>query len=204
MGSIHIRICHNDDLVIAKLCNVKIIAVSFGKSTSKCIDHGLDLCVGKYLVNAGLLHIQDLSSDRQDCLVVPVSGCLCRTARRISLYDKNLTFFCIPALTVCQFPIAVKRIFLLCQKIRLRLFLRLSDLCSLLRTGQYFFQRLYVPVKIQNNLISGHFSGGFCCIRVVQLCLGLPFKPRIRMLDGNNRGHPVSDICSCKIRILLF
>ena len=24
------------------------------------------------------------------------------------------------------------------------------------------------------------------------------------MLDGNNRGHPVSDICSCKIRILLF
>ena len=99
---------------------VKIIAVSFGKPTSKCIDHGLDLCVGKYLVNAGLLHIQDLSSDRQDCLVVPVSGCLCRTARRISLYDKNLTFFCIPALTVCQFPIAVKGIFLLCQKIRLR------------------------------------------------------------------------------------
>ena len=104
-GSIHIRICHNDDLVIAKLVMSKSIAVSFGKSTSECIDHGLDLCVGKHLVNAGLLHIQDLSSDRQDCLVVPVSGCLCRTARRISLYDKNLTFFCIPLSQFASFPL---------------------------------------------------------------------------------------------------
>ena len=49
--------------------------------------------LAKHLVNAGLLHIQDLSSDRQDGLVVPVSGCLGRTACRISLYDKNLTLF---------------------------------------------------------------------------------------------------------------
>ena len=35
MSSIHISISHDHDLVITKLCNIKVITISFGKSTSK-------------------------------------------------------------------------------------------------------------------------------------------------------------------------
>ena len=57
MCSIDVGICHDDDLVIAQFRDVKIIAVSFGKTTSKCIDHRLDLCICKHLVNTCFLNI---------------------------------------------------------------------------------------------------------------------------------------------------
>ena len=69
MRSVHIRIGHDDDLVIAQFGDIKIIAVAFGKSAAKGIDHGLDLRIGQNLVNAGLFHVQNLSADRQDCLI---------------------------------------------------------------------------------------------------------------------------------------
>ena len=76
MSSIHIGISHDHNLVIAKLCNVKVISVSFGESTSECIDHGLDLRIGKHLINGCFLYIQYLTSDRKDCLVITVTGSL--------------------------------------------------------------------------------------------------------------------------------
>ena len=91
MSTVHIRIGHDHDLVIAKLRDIKIISVSFRKTATKSIDHSLDLCVGQHLVNGGLLYIEDLTPDRKDCLIVTVSGCLGRTAGGISLYDKDLT-----------------------------------------------------------------------------------------------------------------
>ncbi len=66
MRTIHIGISHDHDLVVTKLRDIKVISVSFGESTSKCIDHSLDLRIGKHLVNSCFLHIQDLTSDRQE------------------------------------------------------------------------------------------------------------------------------------------
>ncbi len=119
MCTVHIGIGHNNNLVIAKLCNIKIISISFRKSAAKCIDHRLDLRIGKHLVNTCLFNIQNLTSNRKDCLIITVSGCLCRTACGISLYDKDLTLGRISSLTVCQLSIGIKRILLFCQKIGL-------------------------------------------------------------------------------------
>ncbi len=137
MRTIHIRIGHDHDLVIAKLCDIEIIAVAFGKTAAKGIDHGLDLRVGQHLVNAGLLHVQDLAADRQDRLIIPVSGCLGRTACGISLYDER-SHICdaIPALTVGQLAVGIKGIFLLGQKVGLGTFLGLTDLRRLFRTAE--------------------------------------------------------------------
>ena len=159
MRPIHIGISHDHNLVVTKLRNIKVISVSFGESTSECIDHGLDLRIGKHFVNGCFLHIQDLTSDRKDCLIITVAGSLCGTSRRISLYDKNLTFFCIPALTVCQFPIAVKGIFLLCQKIRLRPLLCFTNLCCFLCAGKDGLKSLQISVKIEYHLLSYNLSG---------------------------------------------
>ena len=54
MRTIDIGIGHDDDLVIAEFTDIKVVAVSFGKTAAKCIDHGLDLGIGKNLVDAGL------------------------------------------------------------------------------------------------------------------------------------------------------
>ncbi len=92
-------------------------------------------------------HVQDLSTDRQDCLIHSVAGSLCASSRRISLNDEDFTFGCIPALTVGKLTVTVKRIFLPGQKIRLCLFLGLTDLCCFFCTGKNLFQCLQIPVN---------------------------------------------------------
>ena len=58
---------------------------------TKGSDHSLDLIVDKNLVQAGLLNIENLTSQGQDSLGSPVSGRLCGTAGRITLNDIDLT-----------------------------------------------------------------------------------------------------------------
>ena len=159
MRPVHIGISHDHNLVVTKLCNVKIISISFGESTSECIDHGLDLRIGKHFVNGCFLYIQDLTSDRKDCLVITVTCSLCGTSRRISLYDKDLTLGRILFLTVCQLSVRVKGIFLLCQKIGLGSLFCLANFGSFLRTGKDGLKSLQVSVKIEYHLLSYNLSG---------------------------------------------
>ena len=137
MRAVHIRVRHNDNLIIAQLADIKIIAVAFRKSAPEGVDHSLDFCVGQNLVNACLLHIQDFSPNRKNRLIHPVSGGLRRTARRIALHDKDLAFGSVPALAIRKLAVAVKGILLLGQKIGFGPFLRLADLRRLLRTGEH-------------------------------------------------------------------
>ena len=64
MRSVDVRIGHDDDLVIAKFGNIEIVSVSFGEAAAERIDHGLDLCIGKNLVDTCFLDVQDFASDR--------------------------------------------------------------------------------------------------------------------------------------------
>lgn len=54
MSTVHIRIRHDDDFVVAQLRDIEIIAIALGKAAAECIDHGLDFRIGEYLVNACL------------------------------------------------------------------------------------------------------------------------------------------------------
>ena len=92
MGAVHIRIRHDDDLIIAQLADIEIVSVSFRKTTAEGIDHRLDLRVGEHLVDACLLHVQDLAADRQDRLIHPVPCRLGAAAGGIPLHDKDLAF----------------------------------------------------------------------------------------------------------------
>ena len=159
MRPIHIGISHDHNLVVTKLRNIKVISVSFGESTSECIDHGLNLRIGKHLINSSLLHIQNLTSDRKDCLIITVAGSLCGTSRRISLYDKDLALGRILLLAVCQLSVRVKGIFLLCQKIGLGSLLCLADFGSFLRAGKDCLKSLQISVKIEYHLLSYNLSG---------------------------------------------
>src|SRR5699024_6140082 len=41
-------------------------------------------------------------------------------------------------------------------------------------------------------------------VRIIQLCLCLSFESGIRMLDGDDGGHAVTNVGACKICIFLF
>ena len=90
VASVHVGIRHEDDLVVAQLRDVKVIAVALGEAAAEGVDHGLDLRVGQDLVHGGFLHVEDLSADRQDRLELAVSCRLRGAAGGITLDDKDL------------------------------------------------------------------------------------------------------------------
>ena len=204
MRTIHIGIGHDNDLIIAKLRNIKIISISFGESTSKRINHRLDFRVGKYFINRCLLNVQNLTSDRQNCLIVTVTRSFGRATRRISLYDKNLTLGGIFLLAVCQLPIRVKRIFLFRQKISLCSLLCFTNLSRFFRTGKNCLKSLQISVKVEYHLFSDYLTCSTGCILIIQLRLCLSLKSRFRMFDRYNRCHTITDISTGKIRIFIL
>ena len=86
MCTINIGIGHDDDLVITKLADIKILM----DSRSKCCDHSFDLGICINFIQTCFLYVQDLTSQRQDSLCHTVSGSLCGTTGGISLYDVDL------------------------------------------------------------------------------------------------------------------
>ena len=99
MRSVHIGICHNDNLMIAKLCNIKILV----DSCSEGSDHCLYFCIGIDFIKTGFFYIQNFTSERKNCLRCTISCCFCRTSGRITLNNINFTVFRIFVRTVCQF-----------------------------------------------------------------------------------------------------
>lgn len=84
MRTIHIRVRHNDNFIVAELRNIKIISISFRKPAAKSVDHCLDLCIGKHLIDRRLFNIEDFSTDGKNRLIIPVSRSLGRAACGIS------------------------------------------------------------------------------------------------------------------------
>ena len=53
MGAVHIRISHDNDLVVTQLADIKVIV----NTRTKGCDHGLNLCIGINLIHPGLFNI---------------------------------------------------------------------------------------------------------------------------------------------------
>lgn len=90
MCAVHIRIRHDNNFIITQLCNIKVIAVAFGKTAAESVYHRFYFRIGEHLVNAGLFHVQDFTPDRQDGLIGTIPCRLCTAARGISLHNENL------------------------------------------------------------------------------------------------------------------
>ncbi len=75
MGTIHIRVGHDDDLSIAAFFGVELLA----DSGPDGLNHGLKLLVGENLIGRVLLNIEDLSLQGKNRLKTPVPAGLCRS-----------------------------------------------------------------------------------------------------------------------------
>ena len=139
MSSVHICICHNNNLVIPQLRDIEIISIPFGETTAKSINHRLDLRICQDLIDRGLFHIQNFAPYGQNRLVIPITGCLRGPTSRISLHNEDFTDRRVFLLAVGQLSIGVKGILLFGQQIRLCSLFGLSNLRGLLRTGENCF-----------------------------------------------------------------
>ena len=154
MRPVHVRIRHDNNLVIAQPADIEIIPVSFRKTASEGVYHGLDLRVGEDLVDRGLLHVQNLATDGKNRLEGPVARRLGAAARGVSLHDEDLALLRIFRFAVRQLPVGVKGIFLLRQQVGPGLFLRTPDLRRFLGAAQHFLQLGEIPVKIAGDLVA--------------------------------------------------
>ena len=86
MSSVDVGICHDDDLVVAELVEIEILT----NIASESRDHVLDLFGAEDSVESCLLNVEDLTSERQNCLALSVTSLLCGAARGITLYKEDL------------------------------------------------------------------------------------------------------------------
>ena len=70
MGSVNVRVRHDDDFMIAELRGIKILLPD---SRTKRGNHGDDFLMRKHLVVAGFLDVEKLTFDWQNGLRAPVS-----------------------------------------------------------------------------------------------------------------------------------
>ena len=87
VAAVDVGVGHQADLVITKLCDVKIL---FADAGAEGRDQSLDLAVAEHLVKTGFFDVQDLTLERQNGLILTVAALFGRAAGRISLNDVDL------------------------------------------------------------------------------------------------------------------
>ena len=96
VASVHIGIGHDDDLMVTELAEVHpllsvLIFLGYGHAESR-IDIA-DFLTVECPVLGSLFHIENLTSQRKDCLDATVTALFSRTACRISLDEEELALF---------------------------------------------------------------------------------------------------------------
>ncbi len=87
MGAVHVRVGHDDDLVVAQLREVEVVAADAGAEGG---DERADLLGGEHLVEAGALHVEDLAAQGQHRLEGAVAALLGGAAGRVTLDQEQL------------------------------------------------------------------------------------------------------------------
>src|SRR5512139_561687 len=100
VSTIHIRIGHDDDAVIAELRYIVLILAYAG---AQGLNKRHDFLRRDELVEPRLFDIQNLSLQRQDRLKLAVAALLCRAAGRVALHDIELALGRILFLAIREF-----------------------------------------------------------------------------------------------------
>ena len=97
MRAVDIRVGHDDDLVVAQLLDIEVVAPDAG---AKRRDERADLLRGQHLVEPRALDVEDLAAQRQHGLELAVAPLLGGAAGRIALDEEDLRLRRIALLTV--------------------------------------------------------------------------------------------------------
>ena len=89
MAAVDVGVGHDDDLVVAQLVGVELVAADAGAERG---DQRADLLAAQHLVEARALDVQNLAAQRQHRLEFAVAALLGGAAGRIALDDEQFGF----------------------------------------------------------------------------------------------------------------
>jgi len=201
VGPIHVGIRHHHDLVVPHLIEVELLLRGREPRPERC-DNVLDLIVLKDAVEACLLHVQNLSSERQNRLKVTIAGLLGRAARRVALHQVQLRLLRGARRAVRQLarqPAARERI------------LALHELAGLARRGPRLGGRNHlvdnrlglVGVVLQPAAQLGvdQRLDQALHLRVAELRLRLPLELRLGHLHGQDRREALPEVVAREVEL---
>ena len=203
VAAIHIRVTHDDNLVIAKLGHVQgpfVLLCSEGDAQRR-VDV-LDLLVLENLVVHGLFHVEDFTSKRHDRLVVAVSALLGGSTCRITLHQEELTQSRVLLGTIGQLSGQARAAH---HGLALDHFTRFSSSVTGLGSEDDFvddglgFPWVFFEVSLQhirNGL--AHRRRNF---RVAELGFGLALELRFRHLDADDGGQSFTEVIGADVKL---
>ena len=100
MGTVHVRVRHDDDPVVSQLVGVVFI---LAKTAAQGRNQRRDLCRRDEFLESCLLDVQNFSLQWKNGLKFPVASLLRGSARRVALDEIKLTLGRVALLTVRQF-----------------------------------------------------------------------------------------------------
>ena len=103
VATIHIRIGHNDNLVVAQFLQVECLGVLLSTDGyTQCGKHILNLLILPHTVLLHFLDVENLTPQGHNGLILAVAALLCSTTCRITLNEENLRLAPIPCGAVGQ------------------------------------------------------------------------------------------------------
>ncbi len=201
VGAVDVGVRHDDDLVIAQLRDVEVVA-NAGAESADDVRH---LFGRQHLVDARTLDVQDLTSDREHGLILALASLLCRTACRVTLDDEEFGVSGIAVLTfgeATRQPQAIERTLAAGEFAGLaRGFTGERCLDDLADNRLCFFGMLFEPSR--QLICDDAFDDGLYFGRD-ELVLRLARKLGVGHLDGEHARQAFTRVFTRKIDLLLL
>ena len=200
MLPVYIRISHQDNLVIPGLARIKV----FPDARAKRGNHGLHFGVSECPVKPCLLHVQDLSAERQDRLCLRIASSLCGASGGVALNDEDFGKRRILARAVRELARHSPRFK---QSFASGGFSSLSsgEPCSrgLNCLSDNIFCSTGVTLKPVPELVTHDLLNESFRLRVAELCLRLPLELRFTEFHRKNCSEALAHILTGEILIFV-
>ena len=199
MRAVNVGIGHDDDLVIAQLIYVELVAYAGA-------ERGYDrreLVVAVDLVGAGLFHVQHLAPEREYRLEARVAPLRSRAACRVALDDVKLGERSVALVAVAQLVGHLTR---LKPGLAAHALTRLARGLARPRGGhglvEYRLADGGVFLKELLQLVRHDGIDQRAHLGVAELCLGLALELRLSELDRDYRGHALAAVLAGELIVV--
>ena len=212
MTPINVRICHDHNLVIAQLLNVKIplnnltsrIAIrATPNPRANRRDHRLHFLVLQHLLQPGLLRVDQLSTQRQDRLIVPISSHLRGSTRRVTFDNKQLGLRRIPLRTVRQLARQSTAAHRILPDRRPRPLSRLTRFRRDDHLRDHLLRRHRILIKETHQPLINHRAHHPLHLAIHQFHLRLRVEPRVRQLHTQHTNQTLTTVIPFDLRNLV-
>src|SRR5579875_113457 len=200
VGTIDVGIAHNHDASVAQTGYVELLTDTGADGR----DNILDLGIFEHLINAGTFDIQNFTTQRENCLEMPVASLFCASTCRVTFYE--VEFAAVGTAFAAIGQLAGQRG--VQSVLALHQFTRGTRSFARTRREQAFLDNRIRLTRRLFQVASEHIgSDGFHDgphFGIVQFRLGLRLKLWIGNLDAHHSSQALTHVIAGQIAVLLF